>query len=519
MKKQDYKFGANTLENLTTGMYQDSKIIYREYIQNSCDSIDKAIDTGVLSNNKEGLIEIWLDYENRSIIIQDNGTGIPKNEFQNTLGDIADSDKKIGENKGFRGIGRLCGLAYCKKVIFSTSVKGENIISYMYCDAEKMRHLLTENSKGNKITAVDILFAINEYETKTTKDVDSHFLKVELIGINNENTDLLDEDEIRDYLSFVAPVPYQNTFIFRTNIYNHSKQISSKLDEYKIKLEGKQIFKKYNTYLKQSDDNNRDEIFDVAFKDFFDNSGKLFAWMWFGLSKFSGAIPKTNLMRGLRLRKENIQIGGEDALQKLFKEDRGNSYFVGEVFAISDELIPNAQRDYFNENPARAFFENELKRFFNDELHKLYYNSSAVNSAHKKISNYENIVAEFKEKQEKGIFVNENHRESELQKLESARKKAEDAQKRIENYKEKANENPNSLIGKVIKRIEKEKAQNTLTVPPVVNDRSKRRVDKLSNFNKNERKLISRIFELILSATDNRTAEMIISKIENGLSQ
>ena len=30
----DYIFGANILENLTTGMYKDSKVSYREYIQN-----------------------------------------------------------------------------------------------------------------------------------------------------------------------------------------------------------------------------------------------------------------------------------------------------------------------------------------------------------------------------------------------------------------------------------------------------------------------------------------------------
>ena len=70
-------------------------------------------------------------------------------------------------------------------------------------------------------------------------------------------------------------------------------------------------------------------------------------------------------MRGLRLRKENIQIGSEDALQKLFKEDRGHHYFVGEVFAVSKDLIPNSQRDYFNENVTRAEFEREMRQYFN----------------------------------------------------------------------------------------------------------------------------------------------------------
>lgn len=40
------KIGKNILENLTTGMYSDSKVAYREYVQNACDQIDKAIDGG-----------------------------------------------------------------------------------------------------------------------------------------------------------------------------------------------------------------------------------------------------------------------------------------------------------------------------------------------------------------------------------------------------------------------------------------------------------------------------------------
>ena len=36
------KIGKNVLENLTQAMYSDSRIIYREYIQNSTDQIDIA---------------------------------------------------------------------------------------------------------------------------------------------------------------------------------------------------------------------------------------------------------------------------------------------------------------------------------------------------------------------------------------------------------------------------------------------------------------------------------------------
>ncbi|MBQ3626349.1 MAG: hypothetical protein II948_06365, partial [Synergistaceae bacterium] len=67
----EYVFGANILENLTTGMYQDSRVIYREYIQNACDQIDKAVNQGLLDKD-EAKIEINLDKDERVILIEDN---------------------------------------------------------------------------------------------------------------------------------------------------------------------------------------------------------------------------------------------------------------------------------------------------------------------------------------------------------------------------------------------------------------------------------------------------------------
>lgn len=129
----------------------------------------------------------------------------------------------------------------------------------------------------------------------------------------------------------------------------------------------------------------RYEVFNLAFKKIYDSRQNLLAWLWIGVSHFKAVISKDCQMRGLRLRKENIQIGDDDALQKLFKEDRGHHYFIGEVFAVSKNLIPNSQRDYFNENSTRLEFEQELRRYFNGELYKIYYEGSAINSAYSKI--------------------------------------------------------------------------------------------------------------------------------------
>ncbi len=522
----EYVFGANIIENLTTGMYQDSKVIYREYIQNACDQIDLAVREGLLLES-EAYIRIWLETDKRMISIEDNATGIPAADFVKTLGNIADSDKQIGKNKGFRGIGRLCGLAYCKELIFTSTVKGETKISIMRCNAQKMRQLISENGRGKKHTANEVLNLINEFDVDNSADVNAHWFKVELVGISNENTDLLDFSQIKEYLSFIAPVPYINTFIFRSEIHDYAKKINYRIDEYNITLNGEPVVKKYKTNFKTSKGD--DEISGLEFKEIKDASGNPIAWLWWGMSKFKAVIQKDCQMRGLRLRKDNIQIGNDDALQKLFKEDRGHHYFVGEVFAMARDLIPNSQRDYFNENDMRTLFERELKRFFNDELKTIYYLGSAVNSAFDKIEAASKKEAEFIEKEFKGEFVDNAHKKAELIKIQDAKAAAERAKNEIEKKKQKS-DGISDVEGRLIDKIKIDRTPSTIALPTLVtpnlplrddekdnDNKSSWRTDKLSTYSKKERKLISKIFSIIVTSTDKRTAENLIKKIEDEL--
>lgn len=518
----EYVFGANILENLTTGMYKDSKIIYREYIQNACDQIDKAIHEGLL-NKSDGRICIQLELESRTISISDNATGIPSKDFAKILGNIADSEKKIGIDKGFRGIGRLCGLAYCKELIFSSKARGENVISIMNCNAQKMKELIAKNVQGIKYTANEVLNEINNFKTIPDSNTDDHWFKVELLGIDTSNTELLDLQQIKDYLSFVAPVAYNNVFIFRNTIYKYIEEKKLKIDEYDIRINGEPIHKTYKTHFKTR--KGEDDIFDIKFKDINDNDGRLIAWLWYGLSRFKGVIQSDCKMRGIRLRKDNIQIGNSDALQKLFKEDRGQNYFVGEVFAISNELIPNSQRDYFNENGMRNQFEKSLKKIFYDDLHKLYYDCSAINSAYDKIELAAKKENEYNEKLANGFFVDSAQKDSEKDALEKYKTTANKAVADIEKKKRQSNKDFSQLI----KQIEKKRCIENIATKDVnisknfsvdneCGDRKFNwRTDKLSEYTKKERKLISKIFSIIIESTDTIIAEAIIKKIEDEL--
>lgn len=533
----DYVFGANILDNLTTGMYTDSRVIYREYIQNACDSIDMAVRTGLLRSG-EGAVEIYTNDSTRNIIIRDNGTGISAQTFRRTLGNIANSEKALGESKGFRGIGRLCGLAYCETLVFSSKASGENTISYMKCDAKKMRKLIDENQRQREVnrSAAEVLDIIISYDEKESKDTSGHWFEVELINVNTENHELLARESVIDYLSFVAPVPFNKNFSYRTTIYAYIQEHNYQLDEYVIKVNGEQIFKDYRTHVKTS--KGEDHIFSVQFHELYDDDNEVIAWVWYGLRNFQAVIDKESTQRGLRLRKENIQIGNEDALQRLFREDRGTHYFIGEVHAISRDLIPNSQRDYFNENQMRNTFEREAEQYFVDTLHRLYHAGNDFSTAVDKIDAYEKQRKEFEQKKQNGDYIDEHQRKDAEEKVDKAKKNAEDAKKKIANITERYKGDPDSPFFKVVSRIAKErgatkymsfteKSEDVPVPEPGVNpppheelqkeDQPKKKrwwTDRLPSVPKNERKLIARVISIVRKCVDEATMNKILDKIE-----
>ena len=509
--------GKNILDNLTTGMYSDSKVIYREYIQNACDQIDKAIEYGLLDDG-DGCIEITIDQRNRNILIYDNATGVSKDDFIENLGDIANSNKELGEDKGFRGIGRLCGLAYCKTLKFITSAKGESVSSIMICDAQKMRAMLMEKTK---YSLDEIWDAIVKYEETDAKE-DDHFFEVQLLNNNKENTDLLNQKAIRDYLSFVAPVPYKNTFILRNQIYNHAKELDYKIDEYRILVDGKQIFKEYTTKLKEQNGKSTktyDEISKLEFKDFYNYDGQLIAWMWVGLSRFEKSIPKINQMRGLRLRTGNIQLGNDDSVSSFFKEPRGNYYFVGEVFSVSPNLIPNSQRNYFNENPTRVEFEDLLRSYFYDVLHKLYYDANRIKNLYKKQEDYIKKVEEYNKKEENNGFVNEEARQKLQFEVEQSKKSADEARAKLNKLDNDDEQSPIAEVRKSIgKKYKSDKLKKEAEKAKISTETKGKKktyaTSDMSKLTRNERKIVGKIMTIITDIAPKDVAEEIIAKIK-----
>ena len=515
--------GKNILDNLTTGMYSDSKIIYREYIQNACDQIDLAIKEKIL-NEEEGQIRIDIDSECRNITIEDNATGVKADSFKPELGDIANSNKKIGENKGFRGIGRLCGLAYCKKLVFSTTYKGEKTLSTMTCDASKMREMLREDKK---YTLEEIWNKIVTFSTSMDVESDAHYFKVELIGINQENEALLNEQEVKEYLSFISPVAYSNRFIaFSDKIHEHAREIGYNIDEYQISVNDADIFKEYTTKLKEKDGSkDYDEITDLEFKDFYNQDNELIAWMWIGISKFEKVIPTINRMRSLRLRSGNIQIGNDTVLDRFFYESRGNHYFIGEVFAVNKQLIPNSQRDYFNENKCTKEFERQIIDYFKEVLYRLYRSANVIKNNYEKLESFTKASKEFDKKDSRGGFIDEKDRRKSEREVKNAKKEAENAKEHIEKITKKIE--PNSALAKVQKNIAKKysSSSNYIRKSEKNKDSDLKKnspyiTNQMEKLSPREQKIVQRILTIITDLVDEKDlAKRVIEKIKNEMNK
>lgn len=524
--------GKNVIESLTTGMYENPLFVYREYIQNAADAVDHAVKSGVLQKGEEA-ISVRIDNERQEIIIEDNAIGIESAKAFSILRNIAKSTKQKGIDKGFRGIGRLGGLAYCQKLTFETSCKGEDVKSIVTWDAEKLQNLI--NDTEDKSSGEEVVKEVTSFDSKK-EDKDEHYFKVVMEDVNLGN--LLNIDEVTNYLQMVAPIDINSSFLYKKEIQKYMNEHQLSVDTYNIYINGDQIFKPYNSKIysfdKAGNKKTAGNVYQVNYFNRKSASGEPLFWGWFSMTSLEGQIPSANLARGIRLRSANIQIGDSEICKKFFtstSDQRFSFYFFGELHALNSKLIPNSRRDYFEDNDICKEFENAVKEEFL-KLKKYCYEVSNLKSCYKKISSTEKIRKEIEEKDKKG-FTNKEEQEELYKKFEEQKERDKKTIKELDAQLAKIKVS-GSPVASLVDRIKENynlgttSAQSSSPAPfpkpePLpASSKPKFRTDgkAYSKMSKAERKLVGKIYSVISKVfPDEGMRNSLIDKIEEEITK
>jgi hypothetical protein len=439
--------GKNVLETLTEGMYDDARFIYREYIQNAADQIDLAVEEQIFQNSSEGLIQIIIDANSRSISIQDNATGISQKDVLKFLGDVANSQKDGKKQKGFRGIGRLGGLGYCETLEFETSFIGENTGTRLVLDATLLRKIIKNRSDNSDAAGViSVITSIQKFDI----DEASHFFKVKLNGVSSDV--LLDSNSVREYLSMVAPVPFSSKFKFTDTIKDNFFKKNLVLDEYNIEINNETLFKAYkNEFI--DDKGISSELLSVEFFDIRNDNQEIIAVCWYSFNDRINLVLGDNIVeRGLRIKSKNITIGNQNTCSRFFDQARTNFRFIGEIHTVGDGFVPNSRRDYFVENSTCLQFQKNAKDILKEENleNKLAQTASKLHNKVKEILVFNETAKTFLE--QKGGYESSSIENFQINKLKELQVKAEKAKSEIEsiNRRTQKSESVKVLYNKIV---------------------------------------------------------------------
>lgn len=344
--------GKDIIELLSTAMYVDPLTVYREYIQNSADAIDSARAAG----HGAGRIEIQINPAARTIVIRDDGTGIPLERFVATLTAVGASGKRGTRARGFRGVGRLSGLAYARSLTFRTRAAGEDLVSTMHWDCQHLRTALRDPDDHRDLPA--LVEAITA--TSVTAEAGASFFEVRLEGVVRQGDDrLMAPGAVADYLSQIGPVPLDPDFSHRERIV---ERLSAAIDMAGVEISindepalTRPLFDEISV-----EGVRPLRLRDVGFVEIPSTDGGIAALGWVAHHDYEGAIHPSTRVRGLRVRAGNVQIGDGGVLADVFPEQRFDSWTVGEIHILDPRIVPNGRRDDFERNIHLANLKNHL---------------------------------------------------------------------------------------------------------------------------------------------------------------
>lgn len=216
------KVGASIVQIITESLYDKPLVIFREYVQNSADSIAQAKKDEKV---KDLSIEIWA--HNNDLYFLDNGTGILRENFDFTMSSIAGSNKSRREYIGYKGIGRLSGLSYCKRLTFINILDyQQNLFQTYTIDCSKYANLRKKEDL-NKLDFSELMSRIANLDEQPNPEEIRILLKehegmfgtrhtgflVVLEELSKVLVSAMQDKQFIEDLEWLLPIPFKNEML------------------------------------------------------------------------------------------------------------------------------------------------------------------------------------------------------------------------------------------------------------------------------------------------------------------
>ncbi len=495
------KIGAFVLETLTTGMYRNPLDALREYVQNAFDSIRAAEHGGIIKSGA-GRIRLSISEKDHTLGMIDNGMGIAVSDVVAKLVNIGMSAKSLETDAGFRGIGRLAGIAYCDKLVFKTQSHGEQEISTVTFDAQALKKAMSpKNREVEELASV-----VDKYVTVTTEKIrkKDHFLEVSMKGIHSSGERFLSPTEVQTYLEQVAPLPLDTqSFPYSKPFYDWVKKAGVALPEVSVVIDSNstsyELFKPYKK-ITYSTAQSKHKINLKGLRFFPEDAAKDSPfWIWYAETNCPGVIGNESVA-GLRLRKSNISIGLSERMSEIFRSvstsyERLNGWFIGEVHIQDSAVIPNAHRDGFEDTPEWRAIKEQLVSFARDRSKEARDKSEGRNAdVEKLLSTADKQLDEAAKKQRTGLASKTEQEKIEgdigkqitkLQSAEKADRSTEERKRILQKRKE---------LQTAQERITKETEFTVQTLKP--------------SLDRKQKKIVSDILGILYDVLDERDFEV-----------
>ena len=390
------------LETLTSALYEDPIILFREYVQNSIDAYIAA--TRDKSKEFDGFsVEIEVDKENSNIVIIDNGYGIQEKDFLTKMQRIGESDKRKEDQIGFRGIGRLSAMPLCKELIFENKPQGINKRLIFKWDGNKFNELL---NKGEDINA-----SLGEITHNSSEDydgnIDNHYFKVEIRGYQEAIEDLFKSNDFVDRLCILLPLRYSPEFTKQKEIKNKYQEfMGQSLDIFScsVKFNSTELFKPYtDKHILKSEI----VFWELKFPSKGENvAGENIGILWFSFNRIIKALPK-NEPYGILVRSKNMLMGDRyslandanrsktDYITTLRELSQALNGVRGEMLINFKNLKDNARRDWFKVDEESIKLRHIIVEFMR-RLHTYRYAASTHFGVKKREKSEERLIEAYK---------------------------------------------------------------------------------------------------------------------------